>query len=281
MEPNMTKPDDALTRAVAELRAAAELVRRDRQPRLRAAKARRTKKVRAWDAARERFLEVAIPADRWYREWVQSGRLALILSARTDEPRDTIELPRLYLHDGAYVFDHEEPSVAEGRTSPNFTLSLGETLELGVFGRRSRWGGGGGTLARVHELAELAKPDAPKLPFFVADVEENFFAAATRFASLFRDDALEPLLARVVAEEAAFVRSRIARSEAARAVQRGEPGAHARIEAQLRASGWLQAVPVDASAEVRREVEEANDLMVRAAILEALDRDARDGEERE
>jgi hypothetical protein len=83
MEPNMTKPDDAFTRAVAELRAAAELVRRDRQPRLRAAKARRTQKQRAWDAARERFLEVAVPADRWYRAWVQSGRLEMILSART------------------------------------------------------------------------------------------------------------------------------------------------------------------------------------------------------
>lgn len=91
----MTKPDDALTRAVAELRAAAEVVRLDREPRLRAAKTRRTKKQRAWDAARERFLEVAVPADRWYRAWVQSGRLELILNARTDEPRETIELPPL------------------------------------------------------------------------------------------------------------------------------------------------------------------------------------------
>ena len=50
-----------------------------------------------------------------------------------------------------------------------------------------------------------------------------------------------------------FVRSRIARSE---------PGALARVEAQRS----LREAPVGESAEVRRDVEEENDAMVRAAI---------------
>lgn len=236
----MTKQEDALASAVAELRAAAEPERVRRDTKRAAEIDRRAKERAAWEARCERFLAVARPADAWYADWIERGRLALLLGARPDEQRRSIDLPELWMRKQELVWEHEHPRPALQDPWPVFGISLGKTIHIRVTGPSTRAGRPGGSVARLRRVIDLADVAGRKRPFGWPGIAEQILDAGTRLAELLCDDALEPLLARRAREAAEGLRKLVAIDTEVRALARRERGARARLVERLIDAGRLK-----------------------------------------
>lgn len=243
----MTKKQDALARAVGEVRSAS-------LPRARLAAARRADDKRgedrergaaqrSLDALRSRLAEVAPAADAWFVRWVRKGRLDLVLRARADVKESRIVLPRFRITRNGAVWTTEDKRADEGQHRW-YDFALGKTHSIfgGLTGIKF-FGGIGGDLGTVRSLAELSRrkmkcPEGRRWD----GMEHDVLHVGLRVAELLRDDVLEPMLVDRLRREAGWV-GKVARRESAElALIRREPGAERRFRKVVEEQGISNAV---------------------------------------
>ncbi|MFO0684918.1 MAG: hypothetical protein U0234_22865 [Sandaracinus sp.] len=218
------KKDDALARAVADVRAAWKPIQalldeeRAEERREREAERRRVER------ARVQLLRIAPSADAWFRDWVRRGRLALALDANVGaDERDQLSLPTIHIAGDRAVWAHELRRPQHG---PHhwYEIDLGTPHRVRGGLRGTRMGGVGGPLGTFSSFAQLARQhvDLPPSTWW------QMLLAATLVAELLSSNELEAMLLEQLRGRAAGLASRSERMRIETAVHRRERGAETR-----------------------------------------------------